>query len=108
MTGILDDNGWAYQEFKRAQLGDQRLTERLVSLGEQTARTPAGAITAVFREGADREAAFRFVENDRFSYTDVALAAHTACAAGFAKSATSGLRMNASSESSQSGSTSVM
>ena len=80
MTGILDDNGWAYQEFNRAELGDQRLTERLVSLAEQAARTPAGAITAVFREAAEREAAFRFVEHDRFSYAEVALSAHSACA----------------------------
>lgn len=80
MTGILDDNGWACQEFNRAQLGDQRLTERLVNLAAQAARSPAGTIAAVFRDAAEREAVFRFVESDRFSHTDLALSAHRACA----------------------------
>lgn len=80
MSGILDENAWAYQEFNRAQLGDARLTARLVRMGEQAARTPAGQITAVFRDAAEREGAFRFVENDDFSFVDVAAAAHAACA----------------------------
>ena len=80
MSGILDENTWACQEFHRAQLGDVRRTERLVSLAGQVARTPAGTIAAVFREAATREAAFRFVENDSFSFVDVAHAAHSAAA----------------------------
>src|SRR5262249_15120192 len=63
MSGILDENAWAYQAFNRAQLGDKRLVARLISMGEQAARTPAGQITAGFRDAAQREGAFRFVEN---------------------------------------------
>lgn len=79
MSGILDESSWANQEFKRAHLGDLRLTERLVSMGQEAARTPDGQITAVFRDAAKREGAYRFVENDDFSFVDVAAAAHAAC-----------------------------
>lgn len=81
MSEIVDKSTRACQEFSRAQLGDARRTERLVSVAEQAARTPAGAIAAVFRQAAARQAAFRFVENDGISFVDVAHAAHAACAA---------------------------
>jgi len=61
MTTDLDEHGWACQEFHRADLDDQRLTQRLVQMATQAARTPSGAITAVFRTAAEREGAFRFV-----------------------------------------------
>jgi len=80
MTPDLDEYGWAYQEFHRAFLGDQRLTQRLVQIAAQAARTPGGAITAVFCTAAEREGAFRFVENDRFCAADVAASAHAVCA----------------------------
>jgi len=80
MTTDLDEYGWASQEFQRADLGDQRLTQRLVEIAAQAARTPSGAITAVFRTAAEREGAFRFVENDHFDAADVAEGAHAACA----------------------------
>lgn len=80
MSGILDENAWAQQEFSRAELGDLRLTQRLIAMAGQAARTPAGQITAVFRDAAEREGAFRFVENEGFCASEVAAAAHAACA----------------------------
>ena len=55
------------------------MTERLVSMGEEVARTPGGQLTVVFRDAAKREGAYRFVENDGFCFEEVATAAHEAC-----------------------------
>jgi hypothetical protein len=60
----MDEAQWATQEFGGAQLGDERRTKRLIAMGAQVAGKPAGNITAVFTDAAEREAAFRFVENE--------------------------------------------
>ena len=80
MNGILDERTWAEQEFYQAHLGDLRANRRLARIAEQAARTPAGQLTAVFRDAAEREGAFRFMENPRFSAEQIAAAAHSACA----------------------------
>jgi hypothetical protein len=80
MISLSDENTWAWQEFSQADLGDEWRTARLVRMAAQVAHTPAGQITAVFRQAAQREAAFRFLENDGFSAQQLAAAAHQACA----------------------------
>jgi Transposase DNA-binding/Transposase DDE domain len=66
------------REFGSAELGDERRTWRLVKIAEQAARRPAGKVTEVFAQGASREAAFRFVENEEIEVREIAAAAHRA------------------------------
>jgi hypothetical protein len=75
-----DVGTWAALEFGSAELGDQRRTQRLVGIAARAAEQPAGKITEVFKNGAEREAAFRLVENDKVDPADVSLAARRACA----------------------------
>ena len=56
--------GWAEEEFGRAQLGDVRRTRRLVMLGAELARQPAGTVTRACASSASREGAFRWLESD--------------------------------------------
>lgn len=67
---------FARREFGHTELGDRRRTRTLVTLAAGLARGPAGQITRVFRSGALRERAYRFVENGavRASALVVALA----------------------------------
>jgi len=55
---------WAERTFGRAELGDKRLTNRLTAMTAAVARSPAGNVTQVFKKSADREGAYRFVENE--------------------------------------------
>jgi hypothetical protein len=71
---------WADAEFGDAQLGDHRRTKRLVAMGATIAGQPAGRITRAFTDGAEREAAYRLVENAGFSATAIAASIHGAAA----------------------------
>lgn len=68
------------QEFGGAELGDRRRTQRLVAMASRVAIQPAGNITAVFSDAAEREAAFRFVENDGVKAQAITAAACRAAA----------------------------
>lgn len=76
----MNETKWSMQEFGGAQLGDQRRTNRLVAMGARMAAEPAGTVTAVFSDSAEREAAFRFVENDEVEGADVTRSATRAAA----------------------------
>lgn len=54
---------WAEHTFGKAELRDKRRVGRLVKMAQQVAKKPAGNVTKVFTTSADREAAYRFVEN---------------------------------------------
>jgi hypothetical protein len=54
---------WAEHTFGKAVLGDKRRVARLVKMAQQVAKKPAGNVTKVYSTPADREAAYRFVEN---------------------------------------------
>lgn len=69
---------WAQQEFGRAQMGDERRTQRLVEMAAHVALRPAGKLTQVWEEGAEREGAYRLVENEEVEARDMASAAHQA------------------------------
>jgi hypothetical protein len=77
----MDETTWSVQEFGGAELGDQRRRNRLVAMAARVAAKPAGNIAAVFADAAEREAAFRFVENDEVEGTEVTRAASHAAAA---------------------------
>jgi hypothetical protein len=74
----LQAASWADEEFSHADLGDLRRTKRLVAMGARVACRPAGAVTRVYDLPAEREAAFRFIESDQFSYRDVVAASRVA------------------------------
>jgi len=82
VTTIAEENGqaWAAAEFGEAMLGDRRRTRRLVTMAAAAAAKPSGKVTSVFCEGADREAAFRLLENDGVAPENIALAMHASTA----------------------------
>jgi hypothetical protein len=55
--------GWAYATFGTAEIGDDRLSRRLIDVASRVAMRPAGTVTEVFDDGADREAAYRLLSN---------------------------------------------
>jgi hypothetical protein len=71
---------WAEEEFGQAELGDTRRVARLVKVAAAAARQPAGQITEVFTTSAEREGAFRLVENDEVDASAIARASYEACA----------------------------
>lgn len=73
-------HAWAAAEFGDAQLGDPRRTKRLIAMGATLAAQPAGRITQAFADGAEREAAYRWVENAGFSAVAIAASMHAATA----------------------------
>lgn len=71
---------WAVEEFSAARLGDARRVKRLVVMAKGAMNRPAGQVTAVYSELAEREGAFRLIENAAVSHEEIARAAHRACA----------------------------
>jgi hypothetical protein len=71
---------WATAEFGDAQLGDSRRTKRLAAMATTLAAQPAGRITRAFANVAEREAAYRLIENPGFSALEIAASIHVAAA----------------------------
>ena len=59
-TSLLPPSQWAQSEFALAQLGDQRLTQRLVRIGTGLAHHPGGTLPQAFPAMKDLKAAYRF------------------------------------------------
>jgi len=62
---------FAREQFGAADLGDDRLNERLVAIGEQLATNPSGSFPKRFQDPADLEAFYRFAKNGRVSHAKV-------------------------------------
>jgi hypothetical protein len=73
------ERDWAQEEFGHSQVGDRRLTQRLVAMAAVTASSPGGRITGVFAKSSDREAAYRFVQNAEVAPEAIGRAAGSAC-----------------------------
>lgn len=71
---------WAENEFGSADLGDRRRTRRLVKLATSFAEKPGGTVTSVVRGSAEREGAFRLVENDAIEPAAIGEGHHRATA----------------------------
>lgn len=56
---------WALSTFGETRLKDQRLSRRLVTVAAAAAMHPGGTVTSVMRSSAEKEGAFRFIENER-------------------------------------------
>jgi hypothetical protein len=77
---MREANAWADQTFGDAILGDERRRRRLVRMAAGLCARPAGRLTRVYSEGAEREGAFRLVENDAVNPAEIARASHRATA----------------------------
>lgn len=56
---------WATETFGTADLGDRRLNRRLVDIAATAAAHPSGKVTTTMQTSAQKEGAFRFLENQR-------------------------------------------
>ena len=70
---------WAKEELGSANLGDKRLSARLATMAARMVESPGGTLTEVFGDGAEREGAYRFVENEYVEAKEVGRAALRAC-----------------------------
>jgi len=71
---------WAREEFGQAELGHGRRVDRLINMAAGVAMKPAGTVTGVFTSSADREGAFRFLQNPDVPSEAVARASFEATA----------------------------
>jgi len=69
---------WAREEFGGAELGDRRRVDRLIAVAARAAVQPAGTVTSVVTTSAEREGAFRLLENPSVSSSAIASASHAA------------------------------
>ena len=76
----VETEAWATEEFGSAELGNRLRTARLVRMASRAAAKPAGALPQIFLDQAEREGAYRFVENVHIDHRAVANAAHCATA----------------------------
>ena len=77
---MREANAWADQTFGDAALGDLRRTRRLVGMAAGLCARPAGRLTRVYSEGAQREGAFRLIENNAVDPAEIGRASHRATA----------------------------
>lgn len=70
--------GWAAEEFADLDLGDARLSKRLVKLVEAFARQPTASIPAACGGWKETQAAYRFLDHDEIGFEDI-LAPHWKC-----------------------------
>jgi len=75
-----DRTAWARETFGHADLGDARRVHRLISIAKAAESRPAGTVTSVFADDAEREGAFRFLESEHVQAAKVASAIFTATA----------------------------
>lgn len=59
----MDPTSWAEEHFGRVELGDLRRTARLVRIAASAAAFPAGTVTKVFADDAERQGAYDFLES---------------------------------------------
>lgn len=72
---MTSETSWAQEELGRAELGDKRLTKRLVRLAEQLEAQPFASIPQACETWADTQAAYDFFSNEQVE-TQAIVAAH--------------------------------
>ena len=73
-------SNWAFEEFGRARIADQRWRRRLVRMAERAARRPAGRVTDTFVRSAERQGAYGLLESEAVGADEVGMAMFEACA----------------------------
>lgn len=78
----MDDSldRWVCEEFDTLDLGHGARNKRARRMLDRMVRHPAGTLAQSFSDLAEREGAYRFVESEAFSWTQLAEASHHACA----------------------------
>jgi hypothetical protein len=71
---------WGRDEFGDAELGDARLTRRAVGMAAAAASRPRGRVLDVFQTSAERQGAYDFLENSRFTAEALAASMYAATA----------------------------
>lgn len=71
---------WAQETYGHAQLGHAARTKRLVSMAASVAMRPAGKVTEAVATSAQREGAYRFLEDEAVAGHAVGQASAWACA----------------------------
>ena len=69
--------GWAMEEFSNINLGDKRLGDRLIKLGDSLSESPESPINQTCADWAETKAAYRFFQNDRVDAQSI-MQAHSA------------------------------
>jgi hypothetical protein len=77
---VQDARSWAVEEYGHAALGDVRRTSRLLAMAERLAGQGHGKVTTAFDIDAEREGAYRWLENPAILQESLADAAGVACA----------------------------
>ncbi|HLG60445.1 MAG TPA: IS4 family transposase [Ktedonosporobacter sp.] len=62
---------WASKTFGAAELGDQRRTDRLVSMASAIAHAPAASLPKAMRTWGDTLAAYRLLDNEQISHEQI-------------------------------------
>jgi Transposase DNA-binding len=62
-TTLQPAGQWAQEEFAFANLGDHRLSKRLVNVATNLAANPGGTLPQAFADWAELKAAYRFFDN---------------------------------------------
>jgi hypothetical protein len=75
-----DDRTWAFEQFAGAEFGDVRRRSRATSMLRRALARPAGKLTEVFEDGAERQGAYDFVQGVVSPDAIVAAIAAAACA----------------------------
>ena len=61
----MEEGNWAELEFDEAELGDRRLTVRLVDLARRLAEHPSQSLPEACEDAAQLKAAYRFFDNEK-------------------------------------------
>ena len=62
------DSEWVKQQWQGAELGDERLTQRAIKIGEACLARPDGSLPKKFVTWADTKAAYRFFDAEEVSH----------------------------------------
>ena len=68
---LLAPAQWAQTEFALAELGDQRRTQRLVTMATGLAQTPTGRLPQAFPEWKELKAVYRFLDHLEFGPEEI-------------------------------------
>jgi len=71
----MDISSQVQTEFQHAEFGDERLTDRLVQIGDELGSSPAESIPIACENTASTKATYRFCDNDCVNGTEI-LASH--------------------------------
>jgi hypothetical protein len=66
-----DVSGRVRKEFQSAEFGDERLTDRLMQVGDQLGRAPAESIPNACEDWASTKATYRFCDNERVDPNEI-------------------------------------